>query len=119
MVSHCDERPLASGQQFSSSQSSFAGQAAAIDSSHWQRYLGPTKRELAPTKRELGPRGAGGAREAQGGEDTPPGVVTGWFGGPGGDYRGGYLGSESQISEHQYLSDLEAQDLDTFGRLRP
>ena len=26
----------------------------------------------------------------------------------GGDYRGGYLGSESQISEHQYLSDLEA-----------
>ena len=26
----------------------------------------------------------------------------------GGDYRGGYLGSESQISEHQYLSDLVA-----------
>ena len=29
-------------------------------------------------------------------------------GGPRGDYRGGYLGSESQISEHQYLSDLVA-----------
>ena len=46
-------------------------------------------------------------------------MVTVGFGGPGGDYRGGYLGSESQISEHQYLSDLVAKDLDTFGRLRP
>ena len=30
------------------------------------------------------------------------------FWGPGGDYRGGYLGSVAQISEHQYLSDLVA-----------
>ena len=52
--------------------------------------------------------GAEGPRGAQELRLDPPGVVTGWFGGPGGDYRGGYLGSESQISEHQYLSDLEA-----------
>ena len=33
------------------------------------------------------------------------------FGARGGDYRGGYLGSESQISEHQYLSDFVAKIL--------
>ena len=47
--------------------------------------------------------------------DPPRHGVVRW----GGDYRGGYLGSVAQISEHQYLSDLVAKDLDTFGRLRP
>ena len=78
--------------------------------------MGLPNRSKNATKNELilGP-GAGGPRGAK----SPREVVTRWFGGPGGDYRGGYLGSEPQISEHQYLSDLEAQDLDTFGRLRP
>ena len=43
-------------------------------------------------------------------ETTGPGLApaAAEAGEGGGDYRGGYLGSESQISEHQYLSDLEA-----------
>ena len=43
-------------------------------------------------------------------ETTGPGLApaAAEAGEGGGDYRGGYLGSEPQISEHQYLSDLEA-----------
>ena len=50
-----------------------------------------TKNELI-----LGP-GPGGPRGPQELRSYPPGVVLGGFGGPGGDYRGGNLGSESQI----------------------
>ena len=67
--------------------------------------LGLPNRSKNDAKHELilGP-GPGGPR----GAESPRVRGTGRFGGPGGDYRGGYLGSESQISEHQYLSDLEA-----------
>ena len=68
--------------------------------------MGLPNRSKNATKNELilGP----GARGAQGGKAAPGEGNFDAVGGPGGDYRGGYLGSESQISEHQYLSDLEA-----------
>ena len=86
----------------------------------WGSFWGSQIGRKNGTKNELilGPV-PGVARGGQELRFNPPRVVTGRFGGPGGDYRGGYLGSESQISEHQYLSDLVAEDLDTFGRLRP
>ena len=64
---------------------------------HLGVHFGAPNRSKNGTKNELilGP-GPGGPRGARA---TP---------GEGNDYRGGYLGSESQISEHQYLSDLEA-----------
>ena len=59
--------------------------------------------------------GSGGPR---GGRDTPgEGNVAPL--GARGETTEGYLGSVAQISEHQYLRDLVAKDLDTFGRLRP
>ena len=73
--------------------------------SFWGSQIGRkngTKNELILGAGAWGPRGAQELRL------YPPGVVTRRFGGPGGDYRGGYLGSVAQISEHQYLSDLEA-----------
>ena len=68
--------------------------------------MGLPNRSKNATKNELilGP-GLGGPRGAR---DTPGEGNFDAVGGPGGDYRGGYLGSEPQISEHQYLSDLEA-----------